>query len=77
MNRNNDQRSEIHAVIFNKFMWSTLGAKVWLRHHNLEPIKQMRETKNYYRYRIRDPKKYSHFSTINTDAGIKLIIGYF
>ena len=74
--------SEIQAIMFSKninefgFKWTTQKAKQWLRDHNIYPIKSARETPNYYRFRINDPKKYNSFITKKTNLGIDFIIGF-
>lgn len=48
----------------------------YVRSLRLKPIKKVHETKNYYRYRIRQPKLFRRFVTKRVDNIITLIIGY-
>ncbi len=70
--------SKIQAVIFNKKYWTTDKARRWLKKNKLKNIAKCRQTSNYYRYRITNPRKYKHFVTkkINKDK-IDLIIGFY
>jgi len=68
--------SKIQSVIFNKSCWDPKNAEIWLYSHKLRPIKSVHETKNYYRYRIRDPKEFKSFMTKKTMKCLSLIIGF-
>lgn len=65
---------EIQAIIFDKIHWNPIDASLWLTSHNFKPIKRVHETKNYYRYRIREPN-YKEYVTKSISPGIKLILG--
>lgn len=67
--------SEIHSVLFPKATWSIAKSKKWLKDNSIKPIKSARETINFYRYRIRDPKLFDGFITKKLNNGIELIIG--
>jgi len=66
----------IQAIIFSRKFWNTELAEEWLKKHKYRPIKPVHITKNYYRYRLKDPKKLSGYRTKEIGIGIKLIIGY-
>lgn len=70
-------KSAIQAIVFEKRYWTTSKARKWLKKNNLQPIKQVHETGLSYRYRIRNPKIFSHFITKKIDVGLKLIIGFY
>lgn len=45
----------IQSVLFDNNKWNKEKADKWLNKHNLKPIKEVHETKNKLRYRIREP----------------------
>jgi len=67
--------SEIQAVIFPKATWSIAKSKKWLKDNSIKPIKSARETLNFYRYRIQDPKLFYGFITKKLNNGVELVIG--
>jgi len=69
--------NKIQAVIFNKHVWTTASARQWLQTHNYTPIKDVHETKNYYRYRIQPPETFRGYYSLpmNKYPGVILIIG--
>lgn len=69
--------SEIHSVIFDKAYYSQSAAKKELSKMGLKPIKNVDITKNYLRYRIQDPSKYSKFAIKNTSKNMKLVLGFY
>lgn len=55
---------EIHSIGFDLRKWTPVRIKNWFsKHPDIIPIKQVHITKNFARYRIRDPKKYKRFVT--------------
>ena len=75
-NKNEKQNSSIHSIVFNKDEWTTKSAREWLKDHNYIPIKHVDETINTYRYRIRDPKLFTRFTTEVLQNGINLVLGW-
>lgn len=69
-------KSDIHSVLFRKDKYDTRSARSRLKNHNLKPIKKVHTTKNFYRYRIRDPTLFKSFMTKKIDD-IELIIGFY
>jgi hypothetical protein len=69
--------SEVTAAMFDKNRWSKQEAENWLMSHNLTPIKNVHETDNYYRYRMKNPKGYHMMRTKKLNDGINLIIGFY
>lgn len=69
--------SEITAVLFDKHSWYKPDAEKWLMEHKLKPIKNVHETDNFYRYRMKNPKGYHYMRTKKLDNGINLIIGFY
>ena len=66
----------VQAVIFEKKHWNTTDARNWLKKKKYTPIKRVHITKNYYRYRILNPKKFnSFFIKKSSTKGVKYVIG--
>ncbi len=67
----------IQAILFNKEYYTKLESKNWLLQHEYYPIKPVHITKNYYRYRLRQPDKEKyHYMTKSFNPYIKVIIGF-
>lgn len=64
----------IHTIAFNNSAYTTAQARSWLRRHHYEPIKQVHKTKNWFRYRIRDPNMFRSFVT-KKEGNINFIFG--
>jgi len=47
--------AELQAVIFDNKKFTSTLARVWLRNHKHKPIKRVHKTKNFLRYRLREP----------------------
>ena len=43
------------AIMFDKKIYTTEQARKFLTKHKFNPIKRVRITKNYYRYRLKEP----------------------
>lgn len=71
-------KSEKQSVVFfEKKGWTENKAIRFLKAHNLHPIKHVdKHLKGELRYRLNDPKKYDHFTTIKTKLGINYILGW-
>lgn len=67
--------SEIQAVLFDRELWIPRIARIWLKHHELIPIKRVHITDDKLRYRIHEPD-YDSFITKKLADGIELIIGF-
>ncbi|HEY9702618.1 MAG TPA: hypothetical protein V6C58_09240 [Allocoleopsis sp.] len=50
----NNKKEEIHAILFEKDLYTLKTAKEWLKTHNHKPISH-RYTKNLIRFRIIEP----------------------
>lgn len=72
--------STVQAVIFSKKDWSTEDARKWLFEHDYRPIKRVDKTKNFLRYRLKDPKQFKTFRTrpLKTKDGrrFQLVLGF-
>jgi hypothetical protein len=68
--------SEVQSVIFDKHVWNILGAHQWLIHNHFYPIKSPHETEHFYRFRLKNPKKFRRYITKNLGNGVELIIGF-
>ncbi len=71
--------SEVQSVIFDrvgKNKFTMLQAMSWLNDNNLKPMKAPDKTKNTWRFRIKDPKKFKRFRIKSVKPGIKLVIGF-
>lgn len=69
--------STIHSVMFERSYWTAPEARRELKKMGLTPIKHVDITKNFYRYRIVDPREFERFSIKNTSKHMKLVIGYY
>lgn len=65
---------KVQAVIFERSRWDALSARNWLEANNIPRVKHVHTTKNYLRYRVREPK-FSHYITKDLDNGIKMVLG--
>lgn len=70
-------KSEKQAIIFMRPMWTEAMAKQYLKKHNLKPIAPMRRLGNEMRYRLTDPKKYDHFTTLKSGLAMDIILGWY
>lgn len=68
--------SQIQSVLFDKSYYSRKSSLNWLIKHKLKPLKSVHITKNYYRYRLKDPKKYKYFRIISITDNIKFVLGF-
>ena len=65
------------AIIFNKNLYTLNDAKKFIKKHDLKPIKEVHQTKNYYRFWLSEPDPIKFWYVTKTIAkGIKIIIGY-
>ena len=69
--------SAIQAILFDRQQHTTQSARKWLSSHNFKPIKRVHTTKNYFRYRIRDPDIFHNFVTTAGHNGVVFIIGFY
>ena len=67
--------SSIQAVLFKK-PFTTKKARAFLKKNGFKPIKRVDKTKNFLRYRIRDPKQFKRFRTISFTKNIKAVVGF-
>ena len=58
--------SKFQAVMFNKKRYSTEQARKFLAQYKLKPIKRVRITKNYDRYRLKEPNEKIHIYRTKT-----------
>lgn len=79
---NRDKKFGIQAFIFRKtprfrgdHYWSLPQTVQYLRQHELEPIKPMHETQNFYRYRLMDPRLFKKMYTFDRGDGTLMIVG--
>ena len=67
----------IQAVIFDKHLYTKRQCDTWLRHHGLNRIKEIHETLNYFRCRIRPVNQNLYnYRTRNIHNGIKIIMQF-
>jgi hypothetical protein len=69
------KRSILHAILFNKIKFSLNDAKKWLESHNYKYIHN-RETKNIWRFRIKEQIKGYNFFTKNLNNGVEMVFMY-
>jgi len=65
--------NNIQSIIFNKKYYYPNDTKEVLNNLKIKPIKDIHETKNYYRYRINNPNKDKKYRTYDTGYGIKIV----
>jgi hypothetical protein len=69
------KKSILHAILFKKTLFNPKTAREWLKSHNYNYIHH-RETKNIYRFRIKEQVKGMKFYTIKLNNGVELIYMY-
>lgn len=69
------KKSLLHAILFPKLLFSPKTAREWLKSHNYNFIHN-RQTKNIYRFRIREQIKGMKFYTIKLPNGIEMVYMY-
>lgn len=68
--------SDIQSIIFNNKKYNNTKAIKWLTKNGYEPIKKVHITKNFLRYRLKNPRLFKRFY-INKTANIDYIIGIY
>ena len=69
---------EVHSILFDKDYFTESEAERWLRDHKYKTSyygKGVDETKDYYRYRQKSPKKFKDFRTKKITDGILFVFG--
>jgi hypothetical protein len=56
----------VQAILFNKKEYTPKSSLMWLHAHRYDPLK-IHETKNYYRYRLKEPIKNHKYITIKVN----------
>jgi hypothetical protein len=69
------KKTILHAVLFEKKKFTPKTAIEWLKIHNYNFIHN-RETKFFYRFRIKEQVKGMNFYTIKLNNGVELIYMY-
>lgn len=69
--------SQIQAVLFDKYQYTTSQARSKLKQMGLQAIKPVHTTVNYHRYRIREPSEFNRFTIKKTSKGILLVLGFY
>ena len=64
----------LQSILFDKKSWTKEKACKWLKDNNYEPIKDVHETKNKYRYRINYPY-FRKYRTIKNKQNISFVFG--
>ena len=67
--------SQVQAILFNKNKWSLKSSLRWLHSHGFKPLK-VHETIKFFRYRFRDPSKFSKLRNKKISNGIEFIFGF-
>lgn len=65
----------LHAILFQKDMFNFNDALNWLKFHNHTFIHN-RQTKNFFRFRIKETIKGYQFFTIDLKNGIEMVYLY-
>ena len=66
--------SHIQSVLFDKEAYKPYEARMWLKRHDLTPIKRLHETEGFYRYRITKPSRNLKYRVISLGEHIKAVI---
>ena len=66
--------SNIQAVLFDRYKWTAIEARNWLKSNHYTPIKRVHKTDNNLRYRLKNPTRNSKYITKHLHGGITLII---
>ena len=69
-------KGTIQSIIFDKSIWTIPKSKLWLKRKNYTPIKSVDITRNFYRFRIKEPNDNAIYRMINIGApssGIKAV----
>lgn len=69
------KKSILHAILFEKSKFTLNDAKNWLKIHNYKYIHN-RETKNIWRFRIKEQIKDYKFFTKVLNNGVELVFMY-
>lgn len=70
-----NKKSILHAVLFPKNKFTLTSSKEWLKNHNYKYIHN-RQTKNIYRFRIKEQIKDYKFYTIKLNDSVELVYMY-
>ncbi len=66
----------IQSVRFPRDSFNITKAQEWLKEHNMQPIKHVDVTVNWYRYRIHPPSMFKSFRIVRLSNGVQIVIGY-
>ena len=69
------KRVLLHAILFPKSKFTLEQSKDWLKIHNYKYIHN-RQTKNIWRFRIREQIKNYNFYTYKLNNGVELVFMY-
>lgn len=67
-------KSKVQSIIFEKSLYTTKNARRWLENNGFMPIKHVDISKNFYRYRVRQPRYGAKYRMIEFTDGIKAVI---
>jgi hypothetical protein len=70
-----EKRTILHAILFDKSKFSLNNAKKWLEIHNYKYIHN-RQTKNIWRFRIKEQIKDYKFFTKVLNNGVEFVFMY-
>lgn len=65
--------STIQSILFQKSQYTPKQAREWLKKHKFVPLKQKDTTKNFHRYRLREPDPTKVYFTKKTSKGLSLV----
>lgn len=65
----NINRDNMQNIMFNKQFFTEKKAKAYMKKHDYKPIKDVDITKNYLRYRLKEPKD-TDYKTYKIDEGV-------
>ena len=67
--------SQIQSVRFRKNKYTQSQARKWMKDNNITPLKRVDITKNWYRFRIREPYVFKKMWTRVVNKNIHFILG--
>jgi hypothetical protein len=66
--------SELQAILFKKTAFTSAECRQWLKDNNHTPIKRVHITKNYRRYRLKEPVIGKKYRIIKLEKNISGVI---
>lgn len=65
----------LQSLLFKKKYWRLPSAKYWIKKHGYLPLK-LDITKNFYRFRLLEPIRFSTYRIIEFGDNIKAVVAF-